>query len=123
MSASKTTWFIGLDVHTQSIVICVLSATGEVVLRDKIRARRAAMRAWLDEHIDADVTPKFALEALAPARWVLLELLDRELEATLVHPYGVKLIVQSKKKSDRVDAFQLADLLRLGRLPAAYVAT
>lgn len=123
MSASNATWFVGLDVHTQSIVICVVSATGVVLLREKIVARRAALKAWLDTRIPGGVTAKFALEALAPARWVLLELLERELEATLVHPYGVKLIVQSKKKSDRVDAFQLADLLRMGRLPAAYVAT
>lgn len=122
MSAAKQTWFVGLDVHTKSIAICVLDATGKVVRRDTIASRRAAWTKWLDD-LPAGVTVKFALEALAPSRWVLLELLDRELEATLVHPYGVKLIVQSRKKSDRVDAFHLADLLRLGRLPAAYVAT
>lgn len=123
MNVSNVTWFVGFDVHTQSIVICVVSATGVVLLREKIVARRSALKTWLDTRIPAGVTAKFALEALAPAKWVLLELLERDLEATLVHPYGVKLIVQSKKKSDRVDAFQLADLLRLGRLPAAYVAT
>lgn len=123
MSAVKTrTWFVGLDVHTKSIAICVLDATGAAVRRDTIESRRAAWNRWLDR-LPEDVIAKFALEALAPSRWVLLELLDRELEATLVHPYGVKLIVQSRKKSDRIDAFQLADLLRLGRLPAAYVAT
>ena len=118
MSAAKTDWFVGLDVHTKSIAICVVDATGEVVQRQTIPSRRVAWTKWLNE-IPAGVAAKFALEALAPSRWVLFELLDRELEATLVHPYGVKLIVQSRKKSDRVDAFQLADLLRLGRLPAA----
>ena len=122
MNSAKTNWFVGFDVHTKSIAICVLDASGDVVLRETIPSRRGALRGWL-EKMPTSATAKFALEALAPARWVLLELLDRELEATLVHPYGVKLIVQSRKKSDRVDAFHLADLLRLGRLPASYVAT
>ena len=122
MSEAKANWFVGLDVHTKSIAICVLDATGKVIQRETIESRRRAWRGWLDR-LPAGVAAKFALEALAPARWVLLEVLDRELEVTLVHPYGVKLIVQSRKKSDRIDAFQLADLLRLGRLPASYIAT
>lgn len=118
-----TVWFVGLDVHTQTIAICVVDATGKIVLRETVKSRRHAWREWMDSRVPEGVTARFALEALAPSRWVLLDILERDLEATLVHPYGVKLIVQSKKKSDRVDAYQLADLLRLGRLPEAYVAT
>ena len=123
MSATATTnRYVGLDVHTKSIAICVLDATGAVIKRATIDSRRAAFERWLDEaRLGGEA--RFALEALAPTRWVLAELLTKGFHATLVHPYGVKLIVQSRKKSDRVDAFQLADLLRLGRLPSAYVAT
>ena len=123
VAETKSTWFVGLDVHTKTIAICVVDAIGNVVLRETIASRRLAWREWLDGRIPEGVEVRFALEALGPSRWVLLELLEREHVAKLVHPYGVKLIVQSKKKSDRVDSFQLADLLRLNRLPESYIAT
>ena len=116
------TRYVGLDVHTQSIAVCIMNATGAVLERTTIESRRAALAKWIDKAAFGAET-RFALEALSPARWVLAEMLRRELDATLVHPYGVRLIVQSRKKSDRIDAYQLADLLRLGRLPKAYIAT
>ena len=70
MSEAKANWFVGLDVHTKSIAICVLDATGKVVQRETIESRRRAWRGWLDR-LPADVAPKFALvqAALQLCRW------------------------------------------------------
>ena len=127
MSGQNTrTWrrFVGMDVHRETIAICVLDEGGvECRVKRTIASRRQALREWLAAYMDPAVPTRFALEALSPARWVVAELRAAGFDVVLVHPFGVRLIVQSKKKSDRVDARALADLLRLGRLPAAYIAT
>ena len=115
--------FVGMDVHTQTIRICGLDEAGREVIGATIPSRRAALTAWLAAHGGGPGETRFALEALSSATWVVRLLRENAQDVTLVHPGGVRLIVQSKKKSDKVDARALADLLRLGRLPAAYIAT
>lgn len=50
-----------------------------------------------------------------------LETYATELE--MAHPAMLKAITASKKKSDRIDARKIADLLRCNLLPACYVAS
>jgi transposase len=40
----------------------------------------------------------------------------------LAHPLGVKMFSYRRVKDDRRDAADLADLLRMGRLPEAWIA-
>ena len=48
--------------------------------------------------------------------------MDAGLEVILAHPSKVRLIAESRNKSDKVDAVVLAQLHRTGFLPQAYLA-
>jgi transposase len=63
-----------------------------------------------------------AIEAGAGWMWLADLLEDLELDVHLAHPGGVRLIAQSKLKTDKVDAAALAQLLRTGFLPESYFA-
>lgn len=62
-----------------------------------------------------------ALEASGSWYWLADLLQELELDVNLAHPYKVKLIAESKIKTDKIDARVLADLLRTNFLPTAYL--
>lgn len=117
--------FVGLDVHREVIVIATVDARGEELRRGRARiaSRREALRAWVAKEVDPKVPTRFLLEALSPAFWVIDVLQEAGLDVTLADPRSVRLIADSKKKSDRVDALALAQSLRMGAYRAAYIAT
>ncbi|MGH7295236.1 MAG: IS110 family transposase [Polyangiaceae bacterium] len=125
MSSESDTRFVGLDVHREVIAICMIDARGERMRlgSERIPSRRAALRAWLAKEVREPARTKFLLEALSPAFWVIDVLQEIGLDVTLADPRSVRLIAESKKKSDRVDAHALAQSLRLGAFRPAYIAT
>ena len=61
------TYYIGLDVHKQSVSYCVKTASGEVMQEGKVAARREDLRAW------AVAQPKpwrGAMEATLFSAWI-----------------------------------------------------
>ena len=64
-----------------------------------------------------------AIEATYGWYWAVDALLAAEFEVHLAHPYGMKAMRKRKRvKTDPADAYELANLLRLGSLPEAYIA-
>jgi transposase len=59
------------------------------------------------------------LEASTRSRWAAGVLEGLGAEVTVVDPRKVRVIAETKHKTDRTDARVLADLLRTGALPAA----
>jgi len=112
------TYYIGLDVHKQSVSYCVKTASGEVVEEGKLAARREDLRAW------AAALPKpwrGAMEATLFSAWIYDTLKPYAQELQVGHPARLKAIGCAKKKSDRLDARTLSDLLRCNLLPTCYV--
>jgi transposase len=66
----------------------------------------------------ADV--KIAIEPVCGWRWVTKQLTEAGLEVHIANPGKVRLIAESKQKTDFNDARTLADLLRAGMLPESY---
>ena len=60
---------------------------------------------------------KVAVEAGGQTGWIYDVLRELGARVHVVHPLKVKWIAESKKKTDRVDAALLAQLLRIGGLP------
>ncbi len=64
-----------------------------------------------------------AIEATYGWYWAVDALLAARFEVHLAHPYGMKAMRKRKRvKTDARDAYELANLLRLGSLPEAYIA-
>lgn len=108
--------YVGLDVHSKSISICVLDENGKVIQRQCVR-RWDQMLAFLER------LPVFAVCYEASCGYGALydELSRLSDRVEVAHPGRLRLIFRSKRKNDRVDAKKLALLLLLDEVPRTHV--
>ena len=110
-------FYVGLDIHSKSIAMCVLNEDGKVVQRRQVRQIDQMMRAL-------QLLPdRFHVCFEASCSYGMFYDLLRTVAARVVvgHPGLLRLIFRSKKKNDRIDAEKLAKLLFLGEVPTVYV--
>jgi len=111
-------YFVGLDVHKQVIAYCVKTAGGEIVMEGKIPATRKALDQWVT------TLPgpwHGGMEATLFSHWIFRHLQPHAAQLEMGHPARMKAISAGKKKSDKLDARTLADLLRANLFPACFV--
>lgn len=111
-------YFVGLDVHKQVIAYCVKKADGQIVTEGKIKATRAALTEWLQ------TLPRpwwGGLEATMFSHWIYAFLRPHAAALYMGHPAKMKAIQAGKKKSDKMDARTIADLLRCDAFPKSFV--
>jgi len=111
--------FVGIDLHRRRSVIVRTTDAGEVletvqILNDVDRLRSVMANAGVD--------PEVVLEATYGWYWAVDALQDVGANVHLAHPLGVKMFEYRRVKNDVRDAKDLADLLRMGRLPEAWIA-
>ena len=87
-------------------------------LPPRITGSPAALRAGLAR---AGENPRVVLEATYGWYWAADTLAAAGAEVHLAHPLGVKAFTYRRVKDDFRDAADLADLLRMGRLPEAWI--
>lgn len=110
---------IGVDQHKRFSQIAVLDDGGQVLSRRHLdHFDKEAMRTYFSQWAkDASAV----LEA-GPSWYWLYDLLEETVGSVkLANPAGVRLIAESKVKTDKIDAEALAQLERLGYLPQSYV--
>lgn len=108
--------YIGLDVHIASLSITVLNAAGKLVMEATIENQAAVL---LDFIQGVKGALHVALEEGTHAEWLYGLLAPRVAEVVVCDPRKVHRR-RGEKKSDRLDARKLADLLRLGALQAVF---
>jgi transposase len=110
--------YCGIDLHVKTMYVCILNATGQVLV-----------------HRDVASTPAAFLEVVAPYRADLVVAVEcmftwywlADLCAAdgspfvLGHALAMKAIHGGKAKNDKIDSHKIAVLLRGGMLPQAYV--
>jgi transposase len=109
--------YVGLDIHSRRIAICVLNQTGQVARRAQVRTLDEMMR------ILEALPDRFEVCYEASCGYGHYHDLLRPIAArvTVAHPGRLRLIFRSKDKNDRKDAERLAKLLYLGEAPAVHV--
>ena len=107
--------YIGVDVHKNFSFVCVMKENGETILEKKVRTEE------LEKFLE--LLPRNKTIVLEPTTTAinLAKKLRKNNKILLSHPYKTKLIAESKKKTDKVDAKVLADLARINFLPTAYL--
>jgi transposase len=110
---------VGIDLHRRRSVIVRMTETGQQL--DSVRITNDPM-ALAAEIAKAGEHPQVVLEATYGWYWAVDVLADAGAQVHLAHPSGVKAFTYRRVKNDVRDATDLADLLRMGRLPEAYVA-
>ena len=110
--------FVGLDVHKQVIAYCVKNVTGEILAEGTIGANRRA----LDEWVKTLPQPWYGgMEATMFSHWIYQHLKPHAGCLEMGHPARMKAISEGKKKSDKMDARMIADLLRCNLFPRCFV--
>jgi len=90
---------------------------GRIVDRGKVDTMAEALQAVVRRHGLNGV--RVALEASTPAFWIRDALVSAGAEVQVTNPYKLRLIAESRQKTDENDAAILAELLRCGGLPRA----
>jgi transposase len=110
---------VGMDLHRRRSVLVRMSEDGRRLGTARIANSPLALR---QEIARAGVAPRVVLEATYGWHWAADTLAAAGAEVHLAHPLGVKAFAYRRVKDDVRDAADLADLLRMGRLPEAWIA-
>src|SRR5512141_671521 len=100
---------VGLDLGDRSSYYCVLDESGRIVAESKTATRPKAMEAVFG----GMARSRIALETGMHAPWVSRLLSQLGHEVIVAHARNVRLIGESRKKDDRLDAQTLARLARI----------
>lgn len=106
---------IGMDVHARQTYFCVIDGEGRKVEQGKTETKEEALREVIQRHKGDGV--QVAIEATTTSGWVQEVLKGAGAKVEVTNPYKVKLISESRAKTDKADALILAELLRCGGLP------
>ncbi len=111
--------YVGIDLHRRRSVVVVLNAAGDRVSWSRIDNSPAELaRELTAAGPDAEV----AMEATWGWYWAADVIAECGYRLHLAHPLGIAAYENRRVKNDIADATLLADLLRMGRLPEAWIA-
>ena len=109
--------YCGIDLHARTMYLCILNQAGHVLLEQNIRCDPALFLRTIAPYRDDLVV---AVERIFTWYW-LADLCSREgIPFVLGHALYMKAIHGGKAKSDKIDAFKIATLLRGGTIAQAY---
>ena len=110
---------VGMDLHRRRSVLVRMTDTGEHLETVRISNDPDYLREVMAR---AGEAPDVVLEATYGWYWAADTLAELGAHVHLAHPLGVKMFSLRRVKNDQRDAADLADLLRMGRLPEAWIA-
>src|ERR1035441_9603143 len=100
---------IGLDLGDRSSFYCVLNESGEVILEERFATNPEVMK----KTFSTMPRSRIALETGTHSPWVSRVLSELGHETIVAHARNVRLIGESRRKDDRLDAQALARLARI----------
>jgi len=113
-------YYVGMDIHKRFSQVAVIDESGEV--KDRRRLNHTPKEELIEYFNQFPLDTQVVMEPTCGWGWLSDGILDLGLEVILAHPSKVRLIAESRNKSDKVDAVVLAQLHRTGFLPQAYLA-
>ena len=116
---SNPTRWVGIDLHRRRSHIAIVDDQGELTTSRRIINGREAFLELLGE---PGWQTHMALEATYGWEWLAELLEDAGYDLHLAHPLRTRAIASARVKTDAIDARTLAQLLRGGLMPEAYVA-
>src|ERR1700750_3139541 len=110
---------VGIALHRRRSLIVRMTEDGRKLETARITNSPAALRR---EIAKAGKNPRVVIEATYGWYWAVDVLEAAGAEVHLAHPLGVRAFSYRRVRNDERDASDLADLLRMGRLPEAWIA-
>jgi transposase len=108
-------FYCGIDLAGVSSYVYGTDGQGRKVCSGPVPTTKAAFEARLRPYLRGGLA--VAIEAGNQTAWIYEVLVGLGAQVTVVNPNKVRLIAESRRKTDKVDAKMLCELLRLGGLP------
>ena len=102
--------FVGIDLHKKTISICVVNQEREILDRKRYYCSEPERIVTFFESIKPF---RVVVEATASYEWLLALLEPMAERVVLAHPKKMRVIAESTRKSDKLDAQILAEFLAL----------
>lgn len=115
--------YVGVDLHKHVIVLCVVvlvAGRPKVVKRARFGCDQTEA---IREFFQKLGTFQVVVEATAAYEWFFLLVEDLADRLVLAHPKKLRVIAESTRKSDKIDAEVLGTFLALDMIPQAYRPT
>jgi transposase len=112
--------YVGIDLHKQTIVLCVMDKDRTVLNRQRFLCSNVER---IKDYFSQLGPFQFVVEATATYEWLVQLLEPLAASWVLAHPSKMRVIAESTKKTDKLDAQILAEFLALGMIPQAYRPT
>lgn len=113
-------YYVGMDIHKHFSQVAVVDKSGEIV--DRRRLNHTPKEEVCGYFNQFTPETQVIMEPTCGWNWLSDEISGLGLKVILAHPSKVRLIAESRNKTDKVDALVLAQLHRTGFLPQAYLA-
>ncbi len=112
--------YVGIDLHKKTISGCVVvkeRGQKKIAARKRLECRdEAGIKSWFSELGKFEVV----VEATASYEWFVKLVEPLAQRVVLAHPKKLRIIAESKRKSDKLDAQVLAEFLASDEIPLAY---
>lgn len=121
----KTTshYYIGIDMHKRFSQVHVLDQGGQTAWKGRIEGNDPAGFESLVRSLEGPCEAVFEAQMNWHVLYDGLVAIEGIEEVVMAHPLKVRVIWEAQVKNDKVDAMQLARLLRLGMVPRAHAAS
>ena len=107
--------YCGIDLAGVSSYVYVTDGRGKKLTAGEVATDKAALERRLKRFVRGGLS--IAIEAGNQTAWVYEALIEMGVTVTVVNPTKVKLIAESRRKTDKIDAKILCELLRVDALP------
>ncbi len=112
--------FAGIDLHKQTITICVVDQSRNILLRKRLQcANEESIKTFFESLGEF----RAVVEATASYEWLVKLIEPLAEKVILAHPKKLRVIAESTRKSDKLDAQVLAEFLALDMIPTSYRPT
>ena len=112
--------YIGVDLHKKIITVCVMDQNRTVLARKTLYCNQPDQ---IVEFFRKFQPFKVVVEATANYHWLVDRLEPLAEKVVLANPKKLRVIAESTKKTDRLDAQILAEFLARDMIPEAYMPT
>ncbi|HHH81650.1 MAG TPA: IS110 family transposase [Chloroflexi bacterium] len=109
---------VGCDAHKHFSLFAILDKRGELIQRIRVDHAPGEIRAFLSQFPEG--TP-VALETVGNYYWIVDEIERAGCLPLLAHAAKAKIMMGNIHKTDKLDAYGLAILLYLGKLPSVWI--
>lgn len=108
-------FYCGLDIAMKSSYLYITDSQGRKKSSGEVATTRSGLTQRLRPYLRHGLA--IAFEAGNQSAWIHDLLVELGAQVTVVNPAKVKLIAESRRKTDKIDAKVLCELLRLNGLP------